>query len=86
MTGKCGLIKKALTLFCPFLGGSPVCSYLLSLSLSLQARLGDLTWPVVKSQVDDVIVVTEKEIVAAMKLIYERMKVRQAFIQRSSDR
>jgi serine racemase len=34
-----------------------------------------VTWPIVRDKVDDVIVVSEPEIVAAMKLIYERLKV-----------
>ena len=34
-----------------------------------------MTWPIVRDKVDDVIVVSEPEIVAAMKLIYERLKV-----------
>lgn len=41
----------------------------------LQGRLGDLTWPVIRDLVDDVVVVDEREIVAAMQLIMERMKV-----------
>ncbi|KAI8469135.1 MAG: serine/threonine dehydratase [Monoraphidium minutum] len=41
----------------------------------LQARLGELTWPVVRDLVDEVVVVGDDEIVAAMKLIMERMKV-----------
>ena len=41
----------------------------------LQARLGDLTWPIVRDKVDAVVTVTEAEIVAAMKLCFERMKV-----------
>lgn len=41
----------------------------------LQARLGSITWPIVRDLVDDVIVVTEQEVVHAMKLIYENLKV-----------
>jgi hypothetical protein len=41
----------------------------------LRARLGYLTWPVVRDKVDDVLVVSELDIVNAMKLIYERMKL-----------
>lgn len=44
-------------------------------SLSISGRLGDLTWPVVSALVDGVLVVTEEEIVAAMRHVYERMKV-----------
>ena len=41
----------------------------------LRARLGRLTWPVVRDKVDDVLVVSDVDIVRAMKLIYERMKL-----------
>ncbi|PNW82207.1 hypothetical protein CHLRE_06g278101v5 [Chlamydomonas reinhardtii] len=41
----------------------------------LQGRLGDLTWPVVRDLVDCVVVVDEQEIVGAMRLIMERMKL-----------
>ncbi|UPR02008.1 serine/threonine dehydratase [Chloropicon primus] len=46
-----------------------------TLADGLQAKMGNLTWAVVKELVDDVIVVSEEEIVQAMQLIYERMKV-----------
>ena len=39
-------------------------------------RLGDLTWPVVRDHIDEVVTVSEEEIVAAMRICYERMKVR----------
>lgn len=42
---------------------------------ALKLNLGELTWPVVRDLVDDVITVSEEEIVASMKLIWERMKV-----------
>ena len=42
----------------------------------LEARLGSLTWPVVRDLVDDVVTVSEQEVVAAMQLVMERMKVR----------
>ncbi|KAK8951139.1 Serine racemase [Platanthera zijinensis] len=41
----------------------------------LRASLGDLTWPVVRDLVDDVIVVDDEEIVEAMRLCYEVLKV-----------
>lgn len=41
----------------------------------LRASLGDLTWPVVRDLVDDIIVVEDKEIIEAMKLCYEILKV-----------
>ncbi|KAI3501275.1 hypothetical protein L2E82_40637 [Cichorium intybus] len=41
----------------------------------LRASLGSLTWPVVRDLVDDIITVEDKEIVDAMKLCYEILKV-----------
>ncbi|KAF5729984.1 serine racemase [Tripterygium wilfordii] len=41
----------------------------------LRAFLGDLTWPVVRDLVDDVINVEDTEIIQAMKLCYEILKV-----------
>ena len=41
----------------------------------LLASLGDLTWPVLRDVVEEVLVVTEREIVAAMRLAWERAKL-----------
>ncbi|XAR52180.1 Serine racemase [Bertholletia excelsa] len=41
----------------------------------LRASLGDLTWPIVRDFVDDVITVEDKEILQAMRLCYEILKV-----------
>lgn len=41
----------------------------------LKAKMGDLTWPIVRDKVDAVVVVEEAEIVAAMRLVFERMKL-----------
>ncbi|KAM0901350.1 hypothetical protein ACQ4PT_020042 [Festuca glaucescens] len=41
----------------------------------LRAFLGDLTWPVVRDLVDDIIVVDDNAIVDAMKMCYETLKV-----------
>ncbi|CAM8946560.1 unnamed protein product [Rhodiola kirilowii] len=41
----------------------------------LRANLGDLTWPVVRDLVDGILTVTDQEIVKAMKLCYEVLKV-----------
>ncbi|PSC71128.1 serine racemase [Micractinium conductrix] len=41
----------------------------------LEARLGSLTWRCVQELVDDVITISEEEVVAAMQLVMERMKV-----------
>ena len=45
-------------------------------SRSFAGRMGDLTWPIVRDLVDDVIPVSEEEIVDAMRICFERMKVR----------
>jgi threonine dehydratase len=36
---------------------------------------GELTWPVIRDRVDEVVTVTDDEIVAAMRLLFERMKL-----------
>jgi len=41
----------------------------------LRTSLGHLTFPVVRDLVDEVVTVTEGEIVAAMRLVFERMKL-----------
>ncbi|GAB4856870.1 hypothetical protein Ancab_014789 [Ancistrocladus abbreviatus] len=41
----------------------------------LRASLGDLTWPIVRDLVDDIIIVEDREIVEAMRLCYEILKV-----------
>jgi threonine dehydratase len=41
----------------------------------LLTSLGDLTWPVVRDLVHDIVVVDDEAIVAAMRLIWERMKI-----------
>jgi len=41
----------------------------------LQGRLGSNTWPIVRELVDAVVPVAEDEILRAMRLCYERMKV-----------
>mgnify|MGYP001090392806 FL=1 len=40
----------------------------------LRTSLGTLTWPVIQKYVDDIVTVSEEEIVAAMKLVFERLK------------
>lgn len=39
------------------------------------ASPGELTWPVIRDRVDEVVTVTDDEIVTAMRLLFERMKV-----------
>lgn len=41
----------------------------------LRTSMGDLTWPVIRDHVEKVFTVTEDEIVAAMRLVWERMKL-----------
>lgn len=41
----------------------------------LLTSLGDNTWPIIRDLVDDVVVVSEDEIVAAMRLVWTRMKL-----------
>ncbi|MGQ0828136.1 MAG: threonine ammonia-lyase [Bacteroidota bacterium] len=41
----------------------------------LKTQLGDKNFPIIKEHVDHIVLVTEKEITAAMKLIWERMKI-----------
>ncbi len=39
------------------------------------ASPGELTWAVIRERVDEVVTVTDEEIVAAMRLLFERMKL-----------
>ncbi len=41
----------------------------------LKTNLGDINFPIIQKYVDKIILVTEDEIVSAMRLIYERMKI-----------
>lgn len=41
----------------------------------LRTSLGSLTFPIILEHVDDIVTVSEKNIIAAMKLIWERMKI-----------
>ena len=41
----------------------------------LQARLGDLTWPIVRDLVDEVVTVSEMEIKSACRSVYEQLKI-----------
>lgn len=41
----------------------------------LRTCLGDKTFPIIHKLVDDILLVKEEEIVAAMQMIYERMKI-----------
>lgn len=45
-----------------------------SIADGLLTSLGRLTWPIIRDQVERVFTVTEPQIVAAMRLVWERMK------------
>ncbi|CAL5225445.1 g8263 [Coccomyxa viridis] len=46
-----------------------------TLADGLRGRMGDLTWPIIRDFVDDVIAVSEEQIIDAMQLCFERMKL-----------
>jgi threonine dehydratase len=46
-----------------------------SIADGLRTSLGSLTFPVIKNNIDEIVLVTEKEIIDAMKLVFERMKI-----------
>jgi threonine dehydratase len=41
----------------------------------LRAQIGTITFPIIQKHVDGIIRVTEEEIIEAMKMIWERMKI-----------
>ncbi|PWI47221.1 serine dehydratase [Candidatus Heimdallarchaeota archaeon B3_Heim] len=41
----------------------------------LRTNLGDITFKIIKENVDDIITVSEKQIISAMKFLWERMKI-----------
>ncbi|MBL6975111.1 MAG: pyridoxal-phosphate dependent enzyme [Deltaproteobacteria bacterium] len=60
--------SKAAGAFVPQTGPDTLCDGLLT-------SLGELTWPVVRDLVEDVITVPDGPVVAAMRLVWERMKI-----------
>jgi len=46
-----------------------------SVADGLLANLGELTWPVVRDRVEEIVTVSEEEILAAMRLAWERAKL-----------
>lgn len=46
-----------------------------SIADGLLTNLGELTWPIIREHVESVFTVSEAEIVAAMRLVWERMKL-----------
>ena len=41
----------------------------------LRAQIGNLTFPIIKEKVDDIITVSENDIIRAMRMVWERMKI-----------
>jgi len=41
----------------------------------LKTSLGFLTWPIIRDNIEEVITVSENEIISAMRLVWERMKL-----------
>lgn len=41
----------------------------------LRMNVGDVTWPIIRDNITDVITVTEEEIAAAMRQVFDRMKL-----------
>ncbi len=56
------------------LGHDPT-NKLKSVADGLKTTLGPNTWPIVRDLVDDIITVSEKDILCATKIIWERLKV-----------
>ncbi len=46
-----------------------------SIADGLLTNLGELTWPIIREHVEQIFTVTEAEIAAAMRLVWERMKL-----------
>ena len=49
--------------------------YVKTIADGLLTTLGDKTFPIIKKYVKDVLTVSDEEIIAALKLVYERMKI-----------
>jgi threonine dehydratase len=43
--------------------------------MALLTTLGDKTFPIIKQYVKEILTVSDEEIIAAMRLVYERMKL-----------
>ena len=50
-------------------------SYVKTIADGLLTTLGDKTFPVISQYVKDILTVSDEEIIAALKLVYERMKI-----------
>ena len=49
--------------------------YVNTIADGLLTKLGDITFPIIQKYVTDILTVTDEEIIAALKLVYERMKI-----------
>lgn len=49
--------------------------YVKTIADGLLTTLGDKTFPIIKQYVKDILTVTDEEIISAMRLVYERMKL-----------
>jgi threonine dehydratase len=50
-------------------------TFIQTIADGLLTRLGDKTFPIIRDLVKDILTVSDQEIIAAMKLVYERMKI-----------
>jgi threonine dehydratase len=49
--------------------------YVKTIADGLLTTLGDKTFPIIQQYIKDILTVSDEEIIAAMKLVYERMKL-----------
>lgn len=49
--------------------------YINTIADGLLTKLGDKTFPIIKEHVKDIFTVSDEEIIAALRLVYERMKI-----------
>ena len=49
--------------------------YINTIADGLLTKLGDKTFPIIQQYVTDILTVSDEEIIAALRLVYERMKI-----------
>ncbi len=49
--------------------------YVNTIADGLLTKLGDITFPIIQQYVTDILTVTDEEIIAGLRLVYERMKI-----------
>lgn len=49
--------------------------YVNTIADGLMTKLGDRTFPIIREHVKDILTVSDQEIISAMRLVYERMKI-----------